>query len=100
MTRTLVAVVAAALALAACGDSENTADRAAGGSSGATTSTEAAKLTSAEDVVHALRNAGLPLGEVEGYNATTDPNNQLGRPNGYTAKSQLSRHPFRAHSHQ
>jgi hypothetical protein len=86
MSRTLVAVVAAALALASCADSENTPGPAVASSS-ATASTEAAKLTTAEDVVNALRNAGLPIGEVEVYDATTDPNKQIGRPNGYTAKA-------------
>jgi outer membrane murein-binding lipoprotein Lpp len=61
MTRTLVAVVVAVLALAGCVHSENTADGPASASSGATGSTEAAKLTSAEDV-NALRMQDYPSG--------------------------------------
>jgi hypothetical protein len=53
----------------------------------ATTPNEEANLTTAEDVVNALRDAGLPIGEVKVYDAITDPNKQIGRPNGNTAKA-------------
>jgi hypothetical protein len=87
VNRILVAVVAA-LTLVGCGNAEKPATPAGGGSSTtAVGSTEGSKLKTAEDVVNALKGAGLPIGEVEVYNATTDPNHQLGRPNGYIAKA-------------
>lgn len=42
-------------------------------------------LTS-EEIVAAFKEAGLPVGTVEVYDASTDPNELLGRPGQYTAK--------------
>jgi hypothetical protein len=41
----------------------------------------------AAQVVDGLRAAGLPIGAVEVYNASNDPNSQLGRPGQYTSKA-------------
>lgn len=51
------------------------------------TSKAPARISTAEDVVTALRAAGLPIGNMIVYDATTDPNTLLGRPNGYTSKT-------------
>lgn len=41
---------------------------------------------SAATVVNRLAATGLPIGKMEVYNATTDPNHLLGRPGEYTSK--------------
>lgn len=41
----------------------------------------------AERVVRALQDSGLPVGEVRTYTAENDPDNLLGRPGGYLAKA-------------
>ena len=38
-------------------------------------------------MVTALRNAGLPIGVVRNYTASSDPNKLLGRPGQYTGKA-------------
>ena len=38
------------------------------------------------DVLTGLKAAGLPIGESQAFTAETDPNEQLGRPNGYSGK--------------
>lgn len=40
----------------------------------------------AEEIVAAFKDAGLPIGRVEIYDAANDPNEMLGRPGQYTAK--------------
>jgi len=40
----------------------------------------------AEEIVAAFKDAGLPIGTVEIYDAANDPNEMLGRPGQYTAK--------------
>lgn len=42
-------------------------------------------LTS-DEIIAAFKNGGLPVGTVEIYDASTDPNELLGRPGQYTAK--------------
>ena len=44
------------------------------------------KPITAASVLSALKDAGLPIGEHIEYSAETDPNEQLGRPGGYTSK--------------
>ena len=44
------------------------------------------RLETALDVVSALSAAGIPIGEFVDYTPETDPNEQLGRPGGYTSK--------------
>lgn len=39
------------------------------------------------DIIASLKAQGIPIGEVATYTAETDPNELLGRPNGYTHKS-------------
>lgn len=90
MKHALVVAVVVVLALSGCADSEKPAAPVSGSSSMTTASTEPAKLKTAEDVVNALKNGGLPIGETEVYDATTDPNHQIGRPNGYTSKANFS----------
>jgi hypothetical protein len=41
---------------------------------------------SATDIVNGLKNAGLPIGQVQTYDASNDPNHLLGRPGQYTSK--------------
>ena len=41
---------------------------------------------SAADVVDQLKAQGIPIGQSVIYTAETDPNHQLGRPNGYASK--------------
>jgi hypothetical protein len=40
-----------------------------------------------EQVIAALKSAGLPIGGVRSYTASTDPNKLLGRPGQYTGKA-------------
>jgi len=44
------------------------------------------KRLSAAQIVKRLRAQGLPIGKMEAYNASTDPNTLLGRPGQYTSK--------------
>jgi hypothetical protein len=44
----------------------------------------------AAQVVDGLKAAGLPITKVTVYTAETDPNDLLGRPNGYTSKAAFS----------
>ncbi len=53
----------------------------AGASSSSGTKADPATMTSG------LKSAGLPLDSIVVYDATTDPNKLLGRPNQYTAKT-------------
>lgn len=56
-------------------------------SSPVTSATEScADLTSAESVLLALQQAGMPIGEYVVYSAADDPNGLLGRPGQYTSK--------------
>lgn len=56
-----------------------------------TTTTEAApaELTS-EQIVEGLRAAGLPIGAVQVYDASNDPNELLGRPGQYIGKASFA----------
>lgn len=47
---------------------------------------EEKKPTNAEEVVQALKSAGLPIGEIKVFDASSDPNELLGRPGQYTSK--------------
>ncbi len=47
---------------------------------------DCADPSSPEDVLNALKSAGLPIGDYEEYTAETDPNELLGRPGQYTGK--------------
>jgi len=48
---------------------------------------EQKKLETAEDYLSALQEAGCPIGQITVFDAETDPNGNLGRPNQYTAKA-------------
>lgn len=82
---TIVSLLALVFVGVACGGS------AAGQPSTVTqpSPTATVKRTSTLDaaaVVKRLKAAGLPIGTVVVYDATTDPNNLLGRPSQYTSK--------------
>lgn len=49
--------------------------------------TPAATVKTDVQIIDALKAEGLPIGRVDTYTAETDPNTLLGRPNGYTYKS-------------
>jgi hypothetical protein len=77
-----------------CGGSDETdsaaSDSAAASSTTTTeapTTTAAPKALTAAEVVEGLRASGLPIGAVTVYDASTDPNEQLGRPGQYTSKA-------------
>ena len=55
-----------------------------------TTTTAAPKTKTAAQVVDGLRAAGLPIGAVEVYDSSNDPNTLLGRPGQYTGKSSFA----------
>jgi hypothetical protein len=50
-------------------------------------STSTAKLKTARDITLALKAAGIPLTLTIDYSESSDPNNLLGRPNGYASKT-------------
>lgn len=71
MKRGLIPVVAfLAVLLTACGGSSESPSTA----------------RDASGVVGALKAAGIPIGDFVAYDAKTDPNELLGRPNAYTSK--------------
>lgn len=45
---------------------------------------------SAEEIVNALKDAGMPIGNIVVYDEKTDPNSLLGRPNEYTSKANFA----------
>lgn len=45
---------------------------------------------SAEEIANALKDAGMPIGNIVVYNEKTDPNSLLGRPNEYTSKANFA----------
>lgn len=47
-------------------------------------------MSTADQVVDGLRAAGLPIGEVQVFDASNDPNSQLGRPGQYTSKASFA----------
>lgn len=55
-----------------------------------TTTTAAPRTLTAAEVVEGLRAAGLPIGAVTVFDASTDPNEQLGRPGQYTSKASFA----------
>jgi hypothetical protein len=73
-----------ALTVAGCGSS--TSSTSATQSLSRTSSAGSTALT-ARQVVTELKAHGLPVTGVIVYTAATDPNHQLGRPNGYTSKA-------------
>lgn len=87
MRRVLLACAAFA-SLVACNSDESTPapSRAADTATTATTSGDAEERTAA-DVIDTLKAKGLPVGEVRVFTASDDPNQQLGRPGGYTSKA-------------
>jgi hypothetical protein len=46
--------------------------------------------TTAEEIVKALQDAGIPIAKVEVYTAENDPNSLLGRPDQYITKANFS----------
>jgi hypothetical protein len=97
-------LIAACVTLAAaigCSDGDDTAETPTQTASGRnTTATVAPTLPSpsadigssldAEAVILALQSAGQPVVETQAYTAETDPNEQLGRPHGYTSKANFA----------
>ena len=49
--------------------------------------TAANTIETAEECINALKDAGLPIGQIIVYDETTDPNGILGRPGRYTSKA-------------
>lgn len=45
---------------------------------------------SAEEIANALKDAGMPIGNIVVYDEKTDPNSLLGRPNEYTSKANFA----------
>jgi hypothetical protein len=87
MTLSLVAVV-----LGACGSSAQTQSTNLSASPGAavqpsSSPSPTATPLDAAGMVAKLKAAGLPIGTVIVYSATTDVNHLLGRPNGYLSKA-------------
>lgn len=84
----VVALVVAGTVTAGCGAGQPTAVAPSASSaptSAAPSPTPAAPLT-VDRVLAGLRKAGLPLSKATVQNEDNDPNNLLGRPNGYTAR--------------
>lgn len=77
MLRTFVAALVLSLMLAACGG---------GGGDDDTGDTD----MSAEEVVLALKDAGLPIGEHIAYDEESDPNDLMGRPDQYIGKANFA----------
>lgn len=78
------AAVALALVLAACGGSPQSASPpAAAPSSAAPSPTPSAAAVTAKQILDQLVAAGLPVTNGAVQDENTDPNNLLGRPNGY-----------------
>lgn len=77
-------IAAAALFCTACGGDEAATTETAGSTP---VTVEAVQAPDAAAVVERLQAAGLPIGEVIVYTAETDPNDLLGRPNGYLSKA-------------
>jgi len=83
--------IAAALLFAGCADGDGDSTATTGQASqtateAPTTTTAEPRRLDAEAVATRLKEAGLPIGEVRVYTAANDPNEQLGRPGGYTSK--------------
>lgn len=85
MTRALIAATVITLALTGCSNGE-TDPPATNAQATATTST-AAKTTSAADIAGKFKAANLPVIGYAEQDEKTDPNDKLGRPNGYTARA-------------
>lgn len=92
-----LAVGVAVGAVACGGDSDGDARKVADPTAATDTTTTAAPMTTstpttakpaatAASVLEALKAAGVPIDDHVEYTAETDPNNQLGRPGGYTSK--------------
>ncbi|MBA2473688.1 MAG: hypothetical protein H0W70_12355 [Actinobacteria bacterium] len=81
-------VIALVLTAGACGKGDDKPVDTAVASSAATTVTSpAAKARTAGEIVANLKTNGLPIAETTVYTAADDPNDQLGRPGGYTSKA-------------
>jgi hypothetical protein len=92
VTRLLLALfVALALIATSCGGRGTNTVTVAGTSTPSTTtgaaSTQSEKPETPEQIIAALKSAGLPIGAVRSYTASTDPNKLLGRPGQYTGKA-------------
>jgi hypothetical protein len=84
------------LVVGGCGGGESTDTRSGtvttATTAQATTTTAAPstlppKAVDAAGIVDKLKSASVPIGEVRVYTAADDPNEQLGRPGGYTSKA-------------
>lgn len=86
-----ILLVMAMLVMAGCGQKEqvqstNPASNEAGQQQSAQQQ-EQQKPHDAKAIIEALKEAGLPIGEIEAYTAETDPNELLGRPGQYVSKA-------------
>jgi hypothetical protein len=85
----LAGAIVITLAVAACTDSEEVGQR--GSQPSRPTRPTAASPPEraayhARDLIVGFRRGGLPVGKIRCYDETTDPNQLLGRPGGYTEK--------------
>lgn len=85
-TTSIVFAILLVASLVGCGISSEPSASVPPVSSTEPSPTPSPKLETAEDYANALKDAGLPIGEIEVWTAETDPNKQLGRPNQYTSK--------------
>jgi len=82
-----IAVLAAVLVVAGCGsNTKKSAGALTATNATASTATPKGTPTAAADVA-SLKTAGLPVGESFTYDASTDQNHDLGRPNQYIGKA-------------
>lgn len=84
---TLVAVVS--IGLTACGQPNEESNKEPRGNTEQAEDKQETKkvdLKNAEEIIAALKEKGAPIGEMQVYTAENDPNELLGRPNGYIGK--------------
>jgi hypothetical protein len=74
----VVVSLTSAFTVNACGDDDDAPSQGA--------SVSVARVSTAEESVAALKERGLPVSNVKVYDSSTDPNDLLGRPNGYKSK--------------
>lgn len=86
MRRIVVSIVANGFLLAGCSSS---AESSATATSAPSPSIEAVKLVTAGDYASALKDAIPSVTKVTVINENNDPNNLIGRPNGYTSAATL-----------
>jgi hypothetical protein len=97
MMKLAVVLMATGLLLAGCGGSDEPDDPQVTAQAEASPSdspspaktereTTLTASSSAEDVIAALKDSGLPISDVTIYTKASDPNDQMGQPGAYTSK--------------